>query len=197
MMMFTHDPNRDELLIKQALAGNNEGWNQLVEIYAPLVHSIPLRHGLATTDTEDVSQETFLALAQNLHQLENPGALPAWLMTTARRLSWRAVQKAKQDSTLDEDTLTSLVEKEQSPLSPTIPSMSELLDQWQNQEMLTQGFKALGDRCRQLLRLIFLNEQEPSYEEISQQLGISKGSIGPTRNRCLAQLREILTGLGY
>lgn len=198
MTMFEHDTDRDVALIKRALAGRSEAWDQLIEIYAPLIHSIPVRHGLAATDVEDVAQDTFAALAQNLHQLENPAALPAWLMTTARRLSWRAVQKSKRDSVLDEDALTSLAEKDQPRLfSGSMPSMNELLEQWQNQEMLTKGFQALGDRCRQLLSLIFLDDNEPSYEEISQQLGISKGSIGPTRNRCLTQLRDILLGLGY
>jgi DNA-directed RNA polymerase specialized sigma24 family protein len=31
-----------------------------------------------------------------------------------------------------------------------------------------------------------------SYAEISDQLGVPVGSIGPTRGRCLAQLRVLL-----
>jgi DNA-directed RNA polymerase specialized sigma24 family protein len=46
------------------------------------------------------------------------------------------------------------------------------------------------------LLLLFLDHTEPSYDEISEQLGLPKGSIGPTRNRCLQQLRTILEGLG-
>ena len=38
------------------------------------------------------------------------------------------------------------------------------------------------------MRSLF-DEQEPSYDEISQLLGIPKGSIGPIRGRCLARLR--------
>jgi DNA-directed RNA polymerase specialized sigma24 family protein len=55
----------------------------------------------------------------------------------------------------------------------------------------------LNARCRRLLTLLFLDPDEPSYEEISAQLGIPKGSIGPTRNRCLQQLRLALEGLGF
>jgi len=44
---------------------------------------------------------------------------------------------------------------------------------------------------------MFLDPVEPSYEEIGQRLGIPKGSLGPTRNRCLEQLRNILEGLGF
>jgi DNA-directed RNA polymerase specialized sigma24 family protein len=63
--------------------------------------------------------------------------------------------------------------------------------------MLQAGMMRLGSRCRDLLYLIFLDPGEPSYDDISTQLGMPKGSIGPTRNRCIAQLREILTGLGF
>ena len=53
------------------------------------------------------------------------------------------------------------------------------------------------ERCRSLLTLVFLTASEPSYDDIAAQLGIPKGSIGPTRNRCLQQLRAILEGLGF
>ena len=43
-------------------------------------------------------------------------------------------------------------------------------------------------------RLMWLMLREPhlSYDEISATLGIPKGSIGPTRGRCLARLRVLL-----
>ncbi len=55
----------------------------------------------------------------------------------------------------------------------------------------------LQARCRTLLTMLFLDEQEPSYDDIAANLEIPKGSIGPTRTRCLQQLREILAGLGF
>jgi RNA polymerase sigma factor (sigma-70 family) len=64
---------------------------------------------------------------------------------------------------------------------------------WLRQEALHQALEQLGDRCRQLITLIFLDPNEPSYDEISEQLHMPKGSIGPTRNRCLQQLRSHLT----
>jgi DNA-directed RNA polymerase specialized sigma24 family protein len=75
--------------------------------------------------------------------------------------------------------------------------MAELLEGWHRQEVLAAGFARLGERCRTLLTLIFLDQEEPSYDDVSAQLGIPKGSIGPTRNRCLQQLRSLLEGLGF
>jgi hypothetical protein len=42
-----------------------------------------------------------------------------------------------------------------------------------------------------LLRLL-LAEPAPSYTEVSAALNMPVGSIGPTRGRCLAKLRQVL-----
>jgi len=182
---------------KQTLTVGDSADNkkELVEKYARLVHSVPVRHGLATDEVEDVAQDVFTALAKNLHQIKNPDALPGWLVTTARRLSWRAVQKSRREAPVDGDSLSVMAETRSTVLHISqMPTMSELIDGWGRQELLAQGFQHLGERCRDLLTMIFLAPEEPSYEKISQELGISKGSIGPTRNRCLEKLREILIG---
>jgi DNA-directed RNA polymerase specialized sigma24 family protein len=80
--------------------------------------------------------------------------------------------------------------------TPT-PTYAELVTGWDRQEALQTGLAHLGGRCRELLSLIFFDAAEPTYDEISALLGMPKGSIGPTRNRCLSQLRDILVGLGF
>jgi DNA-directed RNA polymerase specialized sigma24 family protein len=54
----------------------------------------------------------------------------------------------------------------------------------------------LDERCRQLLILLFYNSDRPTYTEIAVQLGIPEGGIGPTRNRCLQKLRDLLQETG-
>lgn len=188
--------------MQHCLNGDANAWQLLVDRYARLVHSIPTRHGLTVDSVNDVGQEVFIALAQHLHQIEDPERLPAWLMTTARRLSWRALQKYRSEQVgvefdISEDTtLDAKSAATDQPFARRTPSVNELLDGWNRQEMLQQGLERLHDRCRTLLTLLFLEPDEPSYDEICAKTGIPKGSIGPTRNRCLQQLRSILEGLG-
>jgi DNA-directed RNA polymerase specialized sigma24 family protein len=54
--------------------------------------------------------------------------------------------------------------------------------------------EALGHLPRQWRRLVEMLMSDPpaSYAEISDQLGLPVGSIGPTRGRCLARLRVLL-----
>ena len=186
----------DTTLVQRCLSGDATAWQQLVERYARLVHGIAVRHGLSAPEAEDIGQDVFLALAQTLHAIEVAQRLPGWLATTARRLCWRAVQKRRREQPHDQaDLVDSETLRPLQPLFNNMPSIDDLLAGWNRQEQLSLGLQRLSERCRTLLTLLFLEADEPSYDAISLQLGIPKGSIGPTRTRCLQQLRVVLEGL--
>jgi RNA polymerase sigma factor (sigma-70 family) len=176
-------------LVQRCLQGDANAWHQLVDRYARLVHSVPARYGLTTAEIEDIGQEVFLALAQNLHTIDDPDRLPAWLVTTARRLCWRMVQRRRREQPLEDEP----EHGDEFPVRPELvsplPTPEEALDGWTRQEVLQSAVARLNERCRKLIEMIFLDTREPSYDEISALLDIPKGSIGPTRNRCLGQLR--------
>lgn len=182
------------ILVQRCLQGEMAAWSLLVARYARLVHAVPVRHGLTPQEVDDVGQDVFLALAQNLHTIEDPERLPGWLVTTARRMTWRVLQRRRTEESLDheESDEPTAVSRH---LIASAPTANELLETWHRQKMLAQAMEHLQPRCRQLLTLLFLTDDEPSYDDISAQLGIPKGSIGPTRNRCLELLRSILQGL--
>lgn len=183
-------------LVHRCLQGDASAWGRLVARYARLVHAVPVRHGLAPHEVDDVGQEVFLALAQNLHAIDDPERLPGWLVTTARRVTWRVIQRRRHEESLDQ-LADSGEEDRRTPLPvATTPTPEDLLTTWARQEALMQGMVRLQPRCRELLTRLFLDQAEPSYDDISVALGLPKGSIGPTRNRCLQQLRTILEGLG-
>lgn len=184
-------------LVQRCLQGDQQAWNMLIARYARLVHSVPVRHGLAPHEVDDVGQETFLALAQSLHTVEDPERLPGWLVTTARRYTWRTIQRRRGETPLEDADSGEESDITSYQLVSPLPSPSDLVDGWGRQEALNTALRHIGERCRDLLTLVFLDASEPGYDEIASQLGMPKGSIGPTRNRCLQQLRSILRGLGF
>lgn len=183
-------------LVRRCSQGDRDAWSKLVARYARLVHAVPVRHGLAPHEVDDVGQEVFLALAQNLHTIDDPERLPGWLVTTARRATWRAIQRRRHEESLEQYTEAGEDERPNKLLVAPTPTPDDLLVTWSRQEALAQGLARLQARCRNLLTRLFLDQAEPSYDDISAELGLPKGSIGPTRNRCLQQLRAILEGLG-
>ena len=193
----TLSPSTTELM-QRCRRGDSRAWQQLVDRYVRLVRGTAARHGLTETEIDDVGQEVFLALARNLAEIDDPERLPGWLATTTRRLCWRVVQQRRTEQS---HAAADLVELETldagQALHSSMPTLQDLLDGWHRQELLTTALGQLAARCRKLLALIFLDPTEPSYADISRALNIPLGSIGPTRNRCLAKVRAILTGLGY
>jgi DNA-directed RNA polymerase specialized sigma24 family protein len=62
---------------------------------------------------------------------------------------------------------------------------------YERDRALLEAFGRLGPRCQRLLRLM-MADPPPSYDEIAAALDMPVGSIGPTRGRCLEQLRHLL-----
>ena len=59
-------------------------------------------------------------------------------------------------------------------------------------EALMQAIAQLPLKEYKLIRALFFDSGNPTYEEISQRLGIPASSIGPSRMRCFQKLYRIL-----
>ena len=76
-------------LVARASAGEQRAWDQLVERYGGLVWAVARAHGLGRSDAGEVSQVTWLLLAQHLGALQQPERLEDWLRRTASREAFR------------------------------------------------------------------------------------------------------------
>ena len=81
---------------------------------------------------------------------------------------------------------------------PPDPSenMEEVQLHVEEQHMVRESVDQLPERCRSLIELLYFDSKSPSYEEISDSLGMPVASIGPTRARCLDKLRAVLRRRG-
>ncbi|MCQ4082711.1 sigma-70 family RNA polymerase sigma factor [Streptomyces sp. RB6PN25] len=61
----------------------------------------------------------------------------------------------------------------------------------ETRELLRAAVRRLPGRCPQLISAL-LSRSDPTYHQISRELGISQGSLGPLRSRCLGCLRALL-----
>jgi RNA polymerase sigma factor (sigma-70 family) len=74
-----------EALLAEVRAGSPAAWERFVERYERLVYSVPRRMGFDEADSADIAQATWVLVHRYLEHLREPGALVAWLATTARR----------------------------------------------------------------------------------------------------------------
>lgn len=176
----THSPldqsDANSALVRRCLAGESRAWDELVSCYSPLVYSIAARAGLPRELRDDVFQNTFVAIVKHLHSLRDGRALTKWIITTATRESWRVSKKRLiNNSTYELQTLE-----------------PDQLVQLERAQAVEIGLRELGGQCEKLLRALFAGRQDPDYRTIAEALGIPVGSIGPTRQRCLAKLADLL-----
>lgn len=171
----------DSALIRACLSGSQAAWNSLIERYGRLVYSIPRNHGLSDVDCEDVFQVVFASLFRALDRLRDQDKLSSWLITAAHREAWRIGKRSRRDLgvELKEDSAES------------VPDEVEM-EALERQAAVHQALAALGGRCEQLLRALFLDPGNPSYETVAAAIGMSVGSIGPTRARCFDKLERVL-----
>jgi RNA polymerase sigma factor (sigma-70 family) len=171
-------------LVARARDGDRQAWNDLVDRYLGMVHAICRGYRLGAEDAADVNQVVWLRLVEHLARIRCPDAVGGWIAATTRHECLRVVRvSARTIPTDDESDLDR-------GSSHEVGIDSGLLV-YERDRALLAAFEQLGDRCQQLLRLM-MADPPPSYDEIAAALDMPVGSIGPTRGRCLEQLRHLL-----
>jgi len=178
------DPSTSAL-VRDAAGGDQGAWNQLVDRYSRLVWSVARGHRLAHADSADVFQTTWLRLVEHLGRLRDPEQLAGWLSTTARHESLRVLRLGRRER--PDDNVA--VGPESSGQGDQGPEPALLANE--ERASVAAAYSRLSERCQSLLRLV-VAEPGLSYADVAQALGIPVGSIGPTRGRCLQQLRRLL-----
>jgi RNA polymerase sigma factor (sigma-70 family) len=162
--------------------GDEDAWRRLVGRFAGLVWAVARGYRLSDADAQDVSQTTWLRLAEHLDRIRDPERLGTWLATTAGRESLRLLKRRRRELPVGEH-------EDLEPVGAEVARPEARLEARERSAALWQAFRSLSERCYRLLRLL-LADPPPSYEEVGAALGMKIGSIGPTRARCLADLRE-------
>jgi RNA polymerase sigma factor (sigma-70 family) len=158
-------------LVVRARANDADAWAALVERYTGMLWSITRSYDLGAADGHDVIQTAWLRLVERLDLLRKPDSVGAWLAATVHRESRRTLHRGRRERPGEIERAA----------PPHVDYDVERL------------LAALPERCRTILRVL---AQAPplSYAEVAAALEIPIGTVGPTRGRCLAQLREHLDG---
>ena len=174
-------------------AGDRPALDELVEAVTPLLWRTVRETGLDQPASEDVVQTVWLSLLRKSASVRDPHSVVKWLLTSARREAWRVSSKVRTDVGrtgavfgVDSEETLGLPEQRES-----LPDETVFRDEAQRR--LWHHVQDLPARCRQLVCVIAFADR-PDYALIAESLGMPVGSIGPTRGRCLAKLRDLLAG---
>ena len=171
-------------LVRRAAEGDRWAWERLVDQYARLIWAMTRDFRLVESDAADVAQATWLRLIEHIDRLEQPARVGSWLAVTARNECLRSLAARKKVVLADDEVTLEGTDRHE-------PEVDERLLADERAEVVRAALARLPRRSQRLLQLL-MADPPVSYAEISDQLGLPVGSIGPTRGRCLAQLRGLL-----
>jgi RNA polymerase sigma factor (sigma-70 family) len=167
-------------LARGAASGDESAWNELVRRLDGVLRGVARRYRLASADVDDVVQTTWLRAVDHVGRLQDPGAIAGWLVVTTRREAMRTLQRGVREVLTDDVAAID----DPDPASPDVLAIAR-----ERQAALHGAVDRLSGRQRVLLASM-LASPAPTYEQISTRLDMPVGSIGPTRDRALARLRE-------
>jgi RNA polymerase sigma factor (sigma-70 family) len=172
-------------LVSAARDGSDDALSQIVTELSPLLWQVARAAGLSSGDAEDVLQTVWMRSLSHLEGIRTPRAFTAWLVITTRREAWRVRAAGRRQLPADEDWLAALPDQD-----PGSEERAIIDDQ---RRALWSALGKLSPRCRELLRIIAFVPR-PDYGAVATELGMPRGSLGPTRGRCLSKLRALLAG---
>lgn len=153
----------DAALISACLQQNPKAENLLWERYAPLLFGICIRHCRNQTEAEEVLQESFIKIFENLASYKNQGSFEGWLRKitvntalTHLRLTYKFTQET------DADLAHQLSNHAFDPLEKVAAK-----------DLLT-AIQKLPENYKVVLNLFCIDGY--SHQEISALLNISEGN---------------------
>jgi RNA polymerase sigma-70 factor (ECF subfamily) len=133
---------------------------------------------LAEQDAEDVFQECFTRVYENLDRLRDDQALRPWLGQLTRRLCIDKIRASSREQLTAEE------------LEP--PGGEDSLATLDEALTVHEAMAGLSENCQQILDRFFARDE--SYRDIGDALGLPSGTIASRISRCLGKLRASLEG---
>ena len=175
----------DSDLVAGCLSGDSRSWERLLRRYERMIYSVPVRLHLDKDERQEVFQTVCCRILENLHALVDASRLRSWILTITIRECNHLIRanylRRRQDS---EDHALGL----RDPKADTL----EIYLRSEQEQLLREVFEELPERCRELVRMLFLAETKAAYEDVAKRFGLSMETIGSLRHRCLSNLRQLL-----
>jgi RNA polymerase sigma-70 factor, ECF subfamily len=182
--------NADPAALKQwvgkAKKGDVESYQKIYGAYVQKVLNFIFHMVNSPEEAEDLTQETFVAVYQNLRSLQNIEKFEPWLFRIARNFVYQRY-RARTPSTvsideLDEDgsAVTQLVEMRKNP--------DEVFQAGELEDIVAGAIASLSEKYREVFALSAL--QYLSYQQVAEIVGRSLPSVKTDIHRARLEVRK-------
>lgn len=186
------DRDLDAELMRRVQRGDRDAFAELVERYKRPIYNFILRTVRDETEAEDLAQNTFVQVWKSAKRYRVSARFSTWLYTIARNLSLNEIRRRSRHRAESLDAPHP--EREEQSLhqvkDTSTPGPPEAVVR---EELFAKVEEAIGDLPeKQRTALLLCREEDVSYEEIAQVLGVSLSATKSIIHRAREVLRTRL-----
>lgn len=176
----------DKLAIKKVLAGNKKAFESIIKQHQRLVSHIVFRMVQNSADQEDICQDTFLKVYQNLGGFKFESKLSTWIAKIAYNTCISYLEKKRvplfDDLSSENKSLESISDCSIRP--------DEIAEEREISSLLQTEIEKMPVHFRTILTLYHLDQM--SYNQIGQTMGLPQGTVKSYLFRARRLLKENL-----
>ena len=178
----------DEQLISQLKKRDRHALKNVYQDYKIEFFKFASRYNAKSDQLEDIYQDALIVLYENAQagKLDSlKSSLKTYLFGTGKFMLFKRFRNAKKEMSTDDDYVFDHYEQ------AVMEDVYE--DEGPNdyQKKLVANFKKLGEKCRQILELFYL--QGMKLDEITQTQGYDNKDVAKSqKSRCLKSLKQLI-----
>ncbi|MCH8289909.1 bifunctional nuclease family protein [Candidatus Poribacteria bacterium] len=175
----------DAELVRQCKDGDRDAFNALIRRYQHAVYGLCYHFVGDFADAQDLTQETFVRVYLDLHQIQHVSKFSAWLRQVATRVCqmWLRRKRPQTQATIDETAESDLVD--QQTLSPAEEAVTNEM-----RGFVAQAISHLSEAHRLAVTMYYIDGL--SYREIGEFLDVPQTTIKNRLHRARKQLKKEL-----
>lgn len=177
----------DDALVKQAMAGQSEAFDQLMLRYERLVCKVAMNYVRNRQSALDVTQNVFLKVYRKLDSVKTEGMFKPWLLRITYNESINFLRKLK-----DHDEFEELGEHDVSLDEHPVQEAQML--KAESQTMLLRGLEALNPKYKLAVALRYAEGMK--IKEIATVMDCSEGMVKSLLFRGVRQIRNRVASSG-
>jgi RNA polymerase sigma-70 factor, ECF subfamily len=180
--------DQDAILVERCLGGEDAAWEELIRTHTRRVYAICYRFTGTDGEAQDITQEVFLRVFQNLNSFRSgEGSFTVWLSRLTRNLLIDNYRRGKMQRASDSlDDKLAVIEE----TSTGYAKADSQLHTRETSELIQAGLQKLSPELREAVVLRDLEEME--YKDIAEVLKVPEGTVKSRINRGRAELARVL-----
>lgn len=173
--------NDDKGLVDRCRKGEDEAWRELVDRFGQRVYSVAYHFTLKREDAEELSQEIFLKIFENLERYDGGFPLIAWIVSLSRNLCIDRYRRRKREKSfrfVSDDAVMPLLRSDDDPSAEAL-----------RKERTKMLFSALSEIPEELAEILVLRDLDGlAYDEIGKALALPDGTVKSRLFRARAEV---------